>query len=95
MQKVRQNKNDLRGVLLMIQQHENARATPDHTEVLKMARDALEFYSRKEHWMQISPESTNSRVFIAMRGNGNQDGFEYALEALAAINAAQSEQKEE
>ena len=45
-------------------------------------REALEFYSRPEHWMQQSENAENRRVFVAMKGSGNQDGFEYAVEAL-------------
>lgn len=46
--------------------------------------NALEFYVRREHWMGHTSDDTMQRVLTAMKGDGNQDGWIVAEEALIA-----------
>lgn len=50
----------------------------------KILKDALKFYSRHEHWMEIAPDSLRTS-FVAMQGDGDQHGWRVAEDALTDI----------
>jgi hypothetical protein len=44
-------------------------------------REALGFYARREHWMEIAPDSLLTSL-VAMQGDGEQHGWRVAEDAL-------------
>lgn len=46
-------------------------------------REALGFYARHEHWMELTSDSDVRRLLVAMQGDGVQNGWLVAEKALS------------